>query len=132
MPNQLLIRLISSKDHGQTLDALVKKIRTFGTDRYDPMRKQQFDDFYGKHNVQFFATPSTKAKLENDLSQLIDIFPKNTMGDRNLVVEPDIAIIYDGSKCKMIQNVYKEVAESDCYQFTTTPKDALLEVRILK
>jgi hypothetical protein len=129
MDGEVLIRLVSSGDHKLGRDELVKIIRSTGTDRYDPDRKQMFDDFYGKHRVDFFAGSATKENLEKEISEAIEKLPARTKGDRGYEVVPDILILYDASKCEMIDGVYDYKSGSDCYRFITKPIDALLEVR---
>lgn len=126
-----LLRVLSSKDHDMNRDDLIKKIKELGTDRYDSARKQVFDDFYGKHRVDFFATEVDEKELEAELIDMVKKFPDRTFGDRGVAVVPDIAIIYDASKCKMIDGVYDYKEGSDCFQFKGKPKDALIEVRPL-
>lgn len=127
-----LIRLVSSVDHNMTRDELVKIIKKTGTDRYDPDRKQIFDHFYGKHDVHFFAEKTGKDDYDLVLKEMIEKFPGRTKGDRGVAVIPDIAIIYDATKCRMIMNVYDDHETSDCFQFINTPKEALIEVRKLE
>lgn len=126
-----LIRVLSSKDHDMSQDELITLIKKTGTDRYNPERKQIFNDFYGKHDVHFFADRTADEDYEDKLTEVIRLFPKRTKGDRNVAVIPDIAIIYDASKCEMIMNVYDDHETSDCFRFKSIPKDALIEVRKL-
>lgn len=126
-----LIRVLSSKQHNMSADELIEVIKTTGTDRYDQNRKQIFDHFYGKHDVHFFAEKATEADFEEKLKETIERFPERTKGDRGVAVVPDIVIIYDASKCKMIMDVYDDHKTSDCYQFMTNPKAALIEVRAI-
>ena len=125
------MRLVSSKDHGMSRDELIKTIESTGSDRYDNARPQQFNDFYDKHDVHFFAELVTADSLERELSRMVREFPAKTKGDRGRAVIPDIAIIYDADKCEMITNVYDELDTSDCYRFSGKPIDALKEVRAL-
>ena len=131
MAKQVLIRLISSREHDMPRDNLVKLIRSSGSDRYDSERKQVFDDFYGKHNIDFFGTLVPEKNLEKELTRAIKELPQKTLGDRKYAIYPDIAIIYDPRKCTMIKNVYGWGESSDCYKFAGNPKDALIEVRSL-
>lgn len=124
-----LIRLLSSNDHDMTCDELIHKIQKTGTDRYDPERKQVFDHFYARHDVQFFAEKTAEDDYEPILQKLIEKFPGRTKGDRGRAVVPDIAIVYDAQKCEMIMNVYDDHETSDCFRFIGNPKDALVEVR---
>jgi len=127
--NKFLIRLLSSKDHNMSVDELIKIIKETGTDRYDKQRKQIFDHFYKKHNVHFFAEQTSEDNFEPKLNEALKMFPERTKGDRQIAVIPDIAIIYDASKCEMIMNVYDDHETSDCFRFKSDPKDALIEVR---
>lgn len=124
-----LIRVLSSKQHDMDVDALIQVIKETGSDRYDPKRKQIFDHFYGKHDVHFFADRTKNDDYEPKLREVIEKFPERTKGDRKIAVIPDIAIIYDASKCEMIMNVYDDHETSDCFRFKGNPKDALIEVR---
>lgn len=126
-----LLRLLSSEDHNVTTDELIARIKEIGTDRYDPERKQIFDHYYGKHDVHFFAEKTKNDDIEPVLKEMIQKFPIRTKGDRNKAIIPDIAIIYDASKCEMIMNVYDDHETSDCFRFKTSPKEALIEVRKL-
>ncbi len=110
-------------------DALVSLIWGTGTDRYDKNRKQMFDDFYGKHNLDFFGTETNSQKLEDYINEQVSKFPERTFGDRGARVIPDIVVLYQADKCEMIKNVYDYQEHSDCYRFLTSPKDALYEVR---
>lgn len=114
-----------------SINELIEIIKKTGTDRYDPDRKQIFDHFYGKHDVHFFAEAVAAEDLEEKLKENIKRFPERTKGDRGVAVVPDIAIIYDASKCEMIMNVYDDHDTSDCFRFKSNPKDALIEVREL-
>jgi len=124
-----LIRLISSEDHSISRDKLIDLIKKTGTDRYDPQREQIFNHFYGKHDVHFFADRTDEENYEGTLQENIKKLPSRTKGDRGKAVTPDIAIVYDASKCEMIMNVYDDHETSDCYRFIGNPKDALIEVR---
>lgn len=112
-------------------DDLVARIKETGTDRYDKSRKQMFDDFYRKHELDFFGSEVDALKLEDFVQEQAGKFPERTFGDRGVRVKPDIAILYAADKCKMIKNVYDYQEHSDCYQFLTNAKDALYEVRVL-
>jgi hypothetical protein len=125
----VLLRLISSSEHNMSRTELVDLISAIGTDRYDSNRKQVFDDFYGKHRVDFFAERFSQKDLEVALIEAIEKLPSRTKGDRGYEVVPDIVIIYDASKCEMIDGVYDYKSGSDCYRFKNKPIDALLEVR---
>lgn len=127
--SKYLIRVLSSKDHDMSQDELVALIKKTGTDRYDPERKQIFDHFYGKHDVHFFADRTEDDDYEEKLAEVVRLFPKKTKGDRSIAVVPDIAIVYDASKCEMVMNVYDDHETSDCFRFKGNPKDALIEVR---
>jgi len=127
----VLVRLISSADHAVSRDELVKTIETTGTDRYDATRKQQFDDFYAKHDIDFFATPVDESEMEDRLKELIREFSSKTASDRGRAIAPDIAIIYYAGRCKMMENIYNNTASSDCYQFIGNPLEALSEVRLV-
>lgn len=129
MAKELLMRVISSADHDISQDKLVQIVKDTGIDRYNSARKQQFDHFYGKHRVDFFAEPVSEENLETELQRMIREFPGKTIGDRGRAVAPDVAIIYDADRCEMIYNVYDELETSDCYRFIGSPKDALIEVR---
>lgn len=131
MAKDYLLRLIASSDHSDSVDHLVSLIKMHGTDRYDAEKKQLFDDFYAEHDVDFFAEKVDESNLENVLTRMADEFPQKTLEDRARSVYPDIAIIYDASKCRMIEHVYDNLKTSDCYQFTTDPREALVEVRKL-
>lgn len=124
-----LVRLISSSEHNVSKEELINKIKKTGTDRYNPERKQIFDDYYSKFQVDFFATECQKNDLEHCIHKSLTEFPTKTLGDRKYAVKPDIVIIYDSSKCEMIPNVYPKLQTSDCYRFKDSPKDAFLEVR---
>lgn len=129
MVNDYIVRLISSQDHTMDKAKLVEKIRDIGTDRHDPSRKQMFDDFYRKHQVDFFGTFVARHELEAALPKLKQSFAKKTKGDRGRNIVPDIAIVYDANRCVMIKNVYEGIEASDCFRFKTTPKDAFAELR---
>lgn len=131
MAKDYLLRLVSSDDHNCSAGELVELVKTHGTDRYKTDKKQIFDDFYAQHSVDFFAERVGESSLENALTRMAKDFPQKTLGDRAQAIHPDVAIVYDASKCKMIKNVYDGNEESDCYQFVTTPLDALIEVRTL-
>lgn len=122
---------MSSKDHQLSRDELIRLIRNIGTDKYHQNRPVIFDDFYKDHDIDFFAVPTTTQNLERALVKLKATFPKKTTGDRGNAVVPDIAIIYNASKCIMVSDVYKGVKSSDCYKFVASPVDALVEVRAL-
>lgn len=125
-----LIRLVSSNDHRLSQDELIDVIERTGTDRYDPKRKHIAFDFYEKHNVDFFAESDIdETNAEVKLAEMIRKFPERTKGDRGVAVHPDIAIIYDASKCEMIMDVYDSHPISDCFRFKGNPLDALVEVR---
>ncbi len=131
MSKQLIVRLISSKDHDMSKAELIKLVRETGSDRYDKNRKQMFDDFYGKHNIDFFGTIVEEAKLDDYIAEMEHEFGTKTLGDRKRRVEPDIAIMYNASNCNMVQHVYEDRLTSDCFQFISSPKEALEEVREL-
>lgn len=126
-----LIRVLSSKEHDLTREELISLIKKTGTDRYDSKRKQIFDDFYGRHDVHFFADRTDSESFEDKLEEVVKKFPERTLGDRKVAVIPDIAIIYDARKCQMIMNVYDDIETSDCFRFRGSPLDALVEVRKL-
>ena len=131
MPKNFLVRLISSSDHAISQDELIEIIKNTGTDRYDTQRLQQFNDFYANHNVDFFAESTDKEHIELKIKQMAAEFPDKTRSDRQMALRPDIAIVYDAAKCRMIKDVYESQSHSDCYQFITKPIDALIEVRSL-
>ncbi len=126
---QYIVRLISSRDHDISNQEILAHIKKVGKDRYDPERKQIFDDFYGKHNLDFFGTIVEAAELEDYLAKMKKDFGNKTMGDRNKRVVPDIALIYKANHCQMIQHVYEDRLTSDCFHFIGDAKDALEEVR---
>lgn len=128
---QYIVRLISSKDHDMSRSELVKVIQETGRDRYDENRKQIFDDFYGRHNVDFFGTIVEAAELDKSILKMQKEFGTKTLGDRAKHVIPDVAIIYSANGCNMIQHVYEDRLTSDCFQFVGSAKDALQEVREL-
>lgn len=128
---QYIVRLISSKDHDLSKQEILAHIKNIGKDRYDPDRKQIFDDFYGKHKVDFFGTIVEAKKLNKYLTDMKKDFGNKTMGDREKRVIPDIALIYKATHCQMIQHVYEDRLTSDCFQFIGNAKDALEEVREL-
>lgn len=131
MKHDRLIRLISSKDHHISRDKLVNIIRTTGTDRYDPNRKTVFDEYYGKHEFDFFAGASSTETLENDIEEAVRLLPSRTKGDRGYEVHPDILVVYDADKCTELDGVYDYKTGSDCYKFKSSPLEALVEVRVL-
>jgi hypothetical protein len=131
MNKSRLIRLISSKDHNISHDELIEKIKNTGTDWYDPKRKHLFHDFYGRHDFDFFAQKSIIETLEADIQEAVKLFPDRTKGDRRYAVVPDIVIIYDGEKCAELDGVYDYKSGSDCFKCKTSPKDVLLEVRVI-
>ena len=128
---KLVFRLLSSNEHNLTVDELIDVIEKTGTDRYDKSRKQVFDDFYGKHDFDFFGTETDDKNADKDITYWVSEFPKKTLGDRKYEVHPDIAIIYRSDRCKMIKNVYDYQEHSDCYKFVGSPLEALIEVRKL-
>lgn len=130
MSKQYLVRLIASSEHEIPRSQLVETIRKTGKDYYDPKRSQLFSDYYGKYQVDFFAERAEAVKLETKIAEMRSTFPDKSLGDRGRSVNPDIAVIYDASKCEMIKHVYPGSADSDCYRFIGEPKDALVEVRI--
>jgi hypothetical protein len=129
MPENRLIRLISSKDHAMSRDELVEVIKQTGTDRYDDQRKHIFYDHYGKFDFDFFAEKSTIKTLGDDIEEAVRLLPSRTKGDRGYEVHPDIAIIYDADKCIELDGDYDYKSGSDCYKCKTSLLDALVEVR---
>lgn len=128
---QYIVRLVSSEDHDLSRKELSKIIRETGRDRYDEKRKQMFDDFYGKHQVDFFGTIVEATDLDKQIKHMQQAFGGKTLGDRGKHVTPDIAIIYNANGCNMIQHVYEDRLTSDCFQFVGSAKNALEEVREL-
>lgn len=124
-----LVRLISSEEH-PTMSAvsLLNLIAKIGIDRYDPARKSIFTEHYDGHVIDFFATAVDHRPTIKELKVLQHEFLAKSAGDREPAIKPDIAIIYDASKCEMVQNVYPGVVESDCYRFISDPKEALVDV----
>lgn len=129
MPKQYIVRLISSGDHDISKQQLIKQIKKTGRDRYDTNRKQIFDDFYAKHNVDFFGTLVGVSDLNKSINKLKREFSTKTLGDREKQIQPDIAIVYRAEKCRMVQHVYGGRPTSDCYQFIADPRETLVEVR---
>ena len=119
MSDTYIVRLISSEDHNISKSELLRKIKSTGSDKYDSGHKQIFNDFYKKHDVDFFGIAIDDGKLNASLPQLKRGFAQKTQGDRGRRVVPDIAIIYKVDGCEMITNVYKNVVASDCFRFKT-------------
>lgn len=129
MANSYIVRLISSKDHAISKEELLAVIRATGSDRYDENRKQLFNKFYKKHNVDFFGTLAPDGQLDATLQRLKHEFAAKSRGDRGQSVVPDVAILYKADRCEMVEYVYEGVVESDCFRFKTDAKDAFKDVQ---
>ncbi|MBU1118087.1 hypothetical protein KKD37_03945 [Patescibacteria group bacterium] len=145
------IRAIGKDDHRNfTLDELVNKILTTGTDKYDPNKKSVCHDQFSvyDYDIQMGTFEIKNSKLVNcpdDLpglfAETIYNFYEHTPLDRGYSVRIDLLLIYDLSKLKLAKKTnirdtgIKPGLENYLYKFVdrkNKPEALLGIVKILR
>lgn len=133
MGKKVVVRLIGSQDHpGLSLDDLVDKIVTSGTDRYEPQRMGiGYEEFVGKKiQVDFYGEPVTVTNDLEFMGQAIWEMHHSAIGDRGYGVHVNVVLLYDADAVEMVMNMYDYQPNSDGYVFKnqTNKPGALLGI----
>ena len=104
---KVAIRCLGSQEHKCTQADLIRMIKKFGTDKYDPERKgEKYGNVEGKR-IDFFALDFKITQKGRFMENFIEPFYIHPKQEGKPPVRIDIVIIYDLSKLRRVPHRYE-------------------------